>query len=276
MLSKIRPRHAETFIANCLASGRKAATVNKYIRTLRRVFKLAIEPRGYLQEDQNPFAKIKERKKATKAVRYVPVEDYRALMNEAPKLWWRALISVAYGSGLRRGEILNLTWGDIDFENQLVRIIPKVESSETLGWEPKDHEKRIAPIYNETCQLLVNLQTHSREGHPYIFISPKRLAWIIRCREAGDWTPTSDIINNVARDFDVIRRWAGVKKYTLIDLRRSAITNWAQELPIQVVQQLAGHSDISTTRKYYLAVRSEDLVSANMLLNSILTRIPDD
>jgi integrase len=30
-----------------------------------------------------------------------------------------------------------------------------------------------------------------------------------------------------------------------------AITNWAQKLPIQVVQQLAGHSDISTTRKYY-------------------------
>ncbi len=99
---------------------------------------------------------------------------------------------------------------------------------------------------------------------------------IIRRREAGDWTPISDIINNVPRDFDVVRRRAGVKKCTLHDLRRSAITNWAQKLPIQVVQQLAGHASMATTRKYYLAVRSEDLASANMLLNSILTRTPDD
>jgi integrase len=47
----------------------------------------------------------------------------------------------------------------------------------------------------------------------------------------------------------------------LHDLRRSTITNWAKELPIQVVQQLAGHSDISTTRKYYLAVQPEDMIS---------------
>ena len=77
-------------------------------------------------------------------------------------------------------------------------------------------------------------------------------------------------VNNIARDFGVIRLHAGVAKCTLHDLRRSAITNWAQKLPIQVVQQLAGHSDISTTRKYYLAMRSEDLVSAKKLLNSIL------
>jgi len=46
------------------------------------------------------------------------------------------------------------------------------------------------------------------------------------------------------------------------DLRRSAITNWAARLPIHVVRRLAGHSDIAATRKYYLAVRQEDVISA--------------
>jgi len=76
------------------------------------------------------------------------------------------------------------------------------------------------------------------------------------------------VVNNIARDFGVIRLHAGVAKRTLHDLRRSAITNWAQKLPIQVVQQLAGHSDISTTRKYYLAVRSEDLDFSGKLIDS--------
>ncbi|TRO43203.1 hypothetical protein E2P42_02500 [Candidatus Bathyarchaeota archaeon] len=92
----------------------------------------------------------------------------------------------------------------------------------------------------------------------------------------GRWNPRSEVINNLDRDFSVIRHRAGVAKCVLHDLRRIAITNWAKKLPIQVAQQLAGHSDITTTRKYYLAVRSEDLASANELLNSILAKTQGD
>jgi integrase len=54
-------------------------------------------------------------------------------------------------------------------------------------------------------------------------------------------------------------------------MRRSAITNWAQALPIQVVQQFSGHSTITTTRKYYLAVRPEDVKKAGEFLNKLLS-----
>ncbi len=222
------------------------------------------------------LGRIRERKKAQKPIRYVTVEEYAALMNSAKRLWWKSLISMAYGSGLRRGEILNLTWADIDFENQLIRIVPKEETAETIEWEPKDHESRVVPLSDETTQLLANLQAQCEEGHPYIFITPRRLRLILQRRELGKWFPTSEVINNTSRDFGVIRQHAGVAKCTLHDLRRSALTNWAQKLPIQVVQQLAGHSDISTTRKYYLTVRPEDLVLATKLLNSILSRAYDD
>ncbi len=52
--------------------------------------------------------------------------------------------------------------------------------------------------------------------------------------------------------------------------------NWAKKLPIQVLQILTGHSDIATTRKYYLAVRPEDLALANELVDEILARTPRD
>jgi len=48
------------------------------------------------------------------------------------------------------------------------------------------------------------------------------------------------------------------------------------KLPIQVVQTLAGHADIKTTRKYYLAVRPEDFDSANEVLNLVLNKTQSD
>jgi len=193
------------------------------------------------------------------------------MMNATQKLWWKGLISLAYGSGLRRGEILNFTWADIDFETQSIKIVPKKQSECILEWEPKDHEMRVVPVSDKTIQPLADLQLQSDAGHPYAFISPRRLQRILHRRLSGQWLPTSEVINNVARDFEVITKRASVHECTIHDLRRSAITNWVQKLTIQVVQQLAGHSGISTTRKYYLTVRAEDMVSATELPNSLVT-----
>jgi integrase len=243
--------------------------VNQYIRTLRGLFNLAIEPRGYLSEGQNPFARIKKRKTCPKLVNYVSIEEYSVLEVAAKNTWWKAFISVAYGSDLRAGEILNLTWADIDFEKHQVRAVPKKETSETLEWEPNDREKRVVPMSDASVKFLAELQTEAPLSHPYIFISAKRLKRIRSQKKKDKWNQRLSIMNNLLRDFDVIRKRAGVKDCTFHDLRRSAITNWAQKLPIQVVQQLAGHADILTTQKYYLAVRPDDLALAGRILKSI-------
>jgi len=276
LLSKIKPRHAEAFVAYRLSTVPSVATVNKDIRTLKRIFNLAIEPRGYLVEGQNPFAKIRERKITENEIRYVTVEEYHKLVKTAEKIWWYALFSLAYGSGLRRNEILHLTWADIDFENQRIKVSAKKGAEDILEWDPKNRKNRIVPMSDKSSQLLANIQAQAPEGHPYVFVSPKRLERIKQRRKIGKWNPRSALVNNLTRDFNVIRRRANVAECTIHDLRRSAITNWAQRLPIQVVQTLAGHSNIATTRKYYLAVRSEDFAAAGELLNSILAKTEDD
>ena len=114
VLRCIRPRHAESFIATRLASGVKVGTANKDIRTLRRIFNLAIEPRGYLSEDGNPFRSIKQRRMSPRPIRYVSPSEFRALQNAASDGWWQVFLFVAYTSAARRGELLNLMWTDVD------------------------------------------------------------------------------------------------------------------------------------------------------------------
>ena len=276
LLSKIKPRHAEAFVAHRLSTVPSIATVNKDIRTLRGIFNLAIEPRGYLPEGQNPFAKIRERKTTENEIRYVEIEEYRALIENVKNLWWHALFSLAYGSGLRRNEILNLTWADVDFDGLQIKVTAKKGGKHTVRWEPKNRRNRVVPLSDESCSRLVDMQTTAPEGHAYVFVSQHRLIRIKERERIGTWTSRSAVINNLTRDFDLMRDRARLEKFTLHDLRRSAITNWSKKLPIQVIQVLAGHSSISTTRKYYLAVRPEDMSSANTWMNTLMTSMNAD
>jgi len=270
-LEKIRPSQAEAFVADRLASGdTSVATVNKYIRTLQGIFNRAIEPRGYLAEGQNPFQKIKERKTTEGKIRVVDLQEYKLLVEEAD-LWWHSLLSVAYGSGLRRNEILYLTWADIDFEMKRLYVTAKKPAADIVEWQPKNRRNRVVPMSDETVSLLAEMQADAAGGHPYVFIPPRRLERILWRRDRGKWHSRCEPINNIGRNFTQIRTAAKVDECTLHDLRRSAITNWAQELPIQVVQTLAGHSSITTTRKYYLAVRPEDLDAASHWQNTIMS-----
>ena len=101
-------------------------------------------------------------------------------------------------------------------------------------------------------------------------MEPWRWDFYVEQVSSGRWALGQDLVNNVLRRFKTIGRRAGVGPHTIHDLRRSCITNWARELPIHVVQQLAGHSDIKTTQTYYLSVQDDDLETARVVQSQIL------
>ena len=62
------------------------------------------------------------------------------------------------------------------------------------------------------------------------------------------------------RQFNKILRKAGIKKETIQDIRRTAISMWfANGMSEHDVMVLAGHSSFATTHEFYLAV-ADDLV----------------
>jgi site-specific recombinase XerD len=79
---------------------------------------------------------------------------------------------------------------------------------------------------------------------------------------------------NVWCDFQALRRKAGVPKCVLHELRKSFCTNLAGSIPLHVVQELAGHTDIRTTRKHYLQVRVEQLEAARRAVDEVLKHVP--
>jgi integrase len=163
---------------------------------------------------------------------------------------------------MRRGELLNCTWSDIDLVAQTLTVSPKDDTKETWAWLIKDCDRRTLPLTEEVIQTLADHQSHQPERHPYVFVLPVRYVHIQdQLRAKGRWR-YSDSRQKLIPKFNVtfgkILGHAGTDHGTFHDLRRTAISNWlAKGLSEFEVMKLAGHSNFSTTHRFYLCVRDD-------------------
>ena len=262
-VKKIQHKHGELFIQSCLDSGNRPATVRKKIGTLKRIFQLAIE-RGQL--DENPFRFVRKPKSPSKAIRIFSEQECRMLLKTAQDtkigaaFRWDIVFLLALTTAMRRGEILNTTWRDVDFENGQINVTPKKDSNFTWQWEIKDNERRRLPLTEEVIKLLTEHHSQQPEGFPYVFVLPQRYEYIQKQIKQGKWNQrkASCPANNFRRQFQLILSHAGIEDGEFHDLRRTCLTNWFRNgLSEYDVMTMAGHSSFETTRKFYLAVRND-------------------
>ena len=169
------------------------------------------------------------------------------------------MTTLGYCCSLRLGEVLNLTWTDVDFERSRVRVVRKNASEHHSTWTPKDKDMRIVPLPDQAVSVLAELQLAATDGQEYVFVNGKGPAKGSRVKRQNVW-----------RDFQAIREKAGIPKCSFHDLRKSYCTNLAGAVPLHVVQELAGHAVIRTTRRHYLKVRDEQIDSARCALEEVM------
>jgi len=255
-------KDAESYRQKCLDKGNSPATVAKKTRHLKRFFQLAVE-RGQL--DTNPLQFLKPPRAPKGKIRVYNNDECAKILKTAGEFSspvpWELLIRTAMVTGMRRAEILNTTWRNVNFAEMTIEVAPKENTNETWEWRIKDAERRTLPLTDELTTALARLQNGQPEGHPYVFIPPERYAFIQKLRKQGKWTYSDSrlrVVNNFRRDFISILRAAGIEVGTFHDLRRTCLSGWLTNgLAEYDVMQLAGHSDFSTTHRFYLAVRTD-------------------
>jgi len=121
----VRYEHGERFIQCCLTQNLTAGTTTKKVKQLKRVFQLA-EDRGQL--DRHPLRRLKPPKAPKRKIRVFAEDECHNLCKAARQregngspVKWELLIRMCLGTGMRRGELMNATWRDIDFANMTVR-----------------------------------------------------------------------------------------------------------------------------------------------------------
>lgn len=211
---------------------RSIAALNRELEFLRTVLNFAIENHWL---ERNPFNASKgraliERGAETKRDRFPTFGEELALLQvcvgEGPRgrEHLRHVLIVAADTGLRRGELVTLEPGDLDFQKGLISLRAR------------------------------NAKTNRARQVPMTRRARHSLAWLVSQHEGG---PLFGVIN-VKRSFATACRLAGVEGLHLHDFRHAFVTRAILAgIPLAVVLKASGHQ--SEEWKRYLNVTPDQL-----------------
>lgn len=232
LLSKLEPHHLEEFKQKRLdeirakkgSSSVGKTTVNMDVRTLKRALEYAIDW-GYLKD--NPFRRVKSIRTEAKKPMAMSPEDFTTMLMEVEDLQLQKFYRVLVLTGMRRGELLYLTWENVDFDNRTIHI----ESS--AMYRVKGGAGRSLPITNEVEKILKSLERND----PYVFMDERAKPY------HEDYITKK--FKKAIRDAELDGR------YHLHCLRHTFAT-WlaASGVPMVVIKELLGHAYLKTTEAY--------------------------
>jgi len=142
----------------------------------------------------------------------------------------KAMLELMYATGLRVSELLNLTLNDIDLENCIVRCVGK------------GNKERMIPIgeyvlssMNNYLERRIKLYLMKRDEHLFL-------------NNHGKGLSRSSFFKMIKKRLKICNINVDVSPHTLRHSFATHMIEYGSDL--RVVQELLGHSDISTTRIY--------------------------
>lgn len=128
------------------SGGAAASTVNKEKGTLSKMFQVLIELR-YV--DVNPARLVKPlSEKSSKRHAYLSYADFQLISMLLPD-WYRPIAETAYYTGMRRGEILGLTWKRVNLRKRMIYLGPD---------DVKERQWKRVPVHKDLMPILDNIR----------------------------------------------------------------------------------------------------------------------
>ncbi len=236
--------------------GLKGTTAQRHHSVLHLAFKTAVKRRII---SSNPVDQA-DRPKAEQFIgEYYNAAELKELLDKTEDDPIHICILLAAYFGLRRSEVVGLKWSAIDFENDTVSIKHKVlqDGSEVAGMDVMKTKSsyRTLPLIPQVKEALLKEKAKQEEMKKIMRrgYSTKDAEYI--CVDA-----LGKLIkpNYVTSHFAVILKHNDLKKIRFHDLRHScASLLLANKVPMKMIQDWLGHSDMGTTANIYSHIDSE-------------------
>lgn len=234
------------FADNLHESGCKNATVNSYMRVLKSIFNKAIKFKYISDNPANSIEKLEEPEKQ-RAFSEIEVKQLVEFIND--KLILRIFLFAVY-TGCRLGEILNIQWKDINYNQKNINVL------NNKIFKTKNRKIRLIPISDELIVLLKDIQydvfgeykNNIIQLHNYLFSASNGKKYNV---------------DYISKKFKIYIRALGLEEHlNFHSTRYTAATFMAiNGRKTHEIQKILGHTCISVTERY-IKIPSKDLHEA--------------
>lgn len=212
-LDRITVPRAIEFL-NRVRARTSVSTANRYHTMVRSLFNRAIEWGKF--DGANPFSKIKQQKEPHHRLRFLSKAEIGALLPAcSPRVY--PIVVCALMTGMRRGEILRLTWDTVDFDQRVIYVL-----------ETKSGKPREIPISPKLAAVLGQLKR-----------GPK---------DAKLFDVSEDVLHT---EFQLALRRASITEFRFHDLRHTFASHFVMRTnDLPTLQKLLGHHSPNMTQRY--------------------------
>lgn len=267
-LIDLRPRDIQDFINYLYKQNLKGSTIAHYTSNMNTALKEAVIAEII---PSNPMGRIESVKKEVYIPEFYTDDELIELIEviKTQKLELPLTLGIIYG--LRREEILGLTWNAIDFKNKSITIRKTVGRGKYDGVTqflikdiPKNKSSyRTLPMFDFIADLLKKYKEKYKLnekifGNTYITDYKD----FICLMDNGELVKP----DYVDRTFSRILKENGFRHIRLHDLRHSCATLLLRNgVPLSEIQKWLGHSNIITTQRYSHLDQNDKSIPANMI-----------
>lgn len=240
MLRRFSTMMVEQFQTKILNEGKAPATANRYLATIKHMFRKAVEWELVEEEILKKVGRVKHLPENNRRLRYLSQEECQELVNACAD-HLRPIVITALNTGMRKGEILSLEWDNhIDLKHGFI-LLDKT----------KNGDRREVPINATLSETLKGIVR--RLDSPYVFIDSKGKRFL---DIKGSWK-------------SALRR-TGIKNFRFHDLRHTFASQLVMAgVDITTIKELLGHKTLNMTLRYAHLAPSHK-VNAVGVLDSVL------
>jgi site-specific recombinase XerD len=224
------PDEVRRFQLYLVESGASICNRNRIMTGIRFLFRITLRRHDLAAEVWH----IKEPQKLPPVL---SPEEVKRVLTLATSLKARAMLTLAYGCGLRASEVVRLRAGDIDSEQMIIRIV-----------QSKGRKDRHVMLPAEVLDLLRQWWKVRPSRHDAGLAPEQR--WLFPGRNDRLGLPVTT--RQFARLFKDAAKAAGLRKtLSLHTLRHSFATHLLERgTDIRLIQALLGHDKLETTARY--------------------------
>lgn len=229
-LVDIAPIHLEGIKRKMTRAGRAPRTIHYMLQIIRQVFNTAIDLEFFA--GVNPVSKVKRPKYNNKRLRFLSHDEADQLLT-ALKERSRTTHDMAVLSlhcGLRAGEVMALTWGDVDLEHGLLNLR-----------DTKNKESRTVHI----TEAVKNILTRMKQGGKSEIVFPDT-------RHGGAKQYISKAFDKTVQALGFNEGVTDRRQRVTFHALRHTFASWTVMAGVEIytLQKILGHSSIAMTERY--------------------------